>query len=339
MANMNRMPTQTTPTNASMVLVMGETGAGKSYFVKALAPDNESVVIGHSMKSCSSAAPRTQFISAFLTAGTGTQISMGVHSMVGSKEVYLVDTPGFNDTVRSNGDIILEISKGLLAQKALGMKLMGIIYLHDITQYKWTGALKRQLKIVKLIAGQENFKHILLVTTKWGDGARKDEFEDRQAELEDDYWEDLVEKGARVLKFEGTAESAKGIVSQLNVNVDVELALQHQMAMGPHVHLNDTEVGKYALREREKDERLYKNLMKSPDESREDFEELKTSLAVSANDQKKLQVEMYDKIEEMIQRKIEEEMRRTRNRPSTVNVISWILSAVGAVFTGINAFL
>jgi transcriptional regulator with AAA-type ATPase domain len=56
MANMNEMATPTpTPTNASMVLVMGETGAGKSYFVKALAPDNESVVVGHSMKSCSSA--------------------------------------------------------------------------------------------------------------------------------------------------------------------------------------------------------------------------------------------------------------------------------------------
>jgi hypothetical protein len=333
---MNGMVTPT-PTNASMVLVMGETGAGKSYFVKALAPDNESVVVGHSMKSCSS--PHTRFNSVFLTSGTGTQISMGVHSMVGGTDVYLVDTPGFNDTVRSNGDIILEISKGLLAQKALGMKLMGIIYLHDITQYKWTGALKRQLKIVKLIAGQENFKHILLVTTKWGDEARKDEFEDRQAELEDDYWEDLVGKGARVLKFDGTAESAKGIVSQLNSNVDVELALQRQMTTGPHVHLNDTEVGKYALQERAKDERLYRNLTKSPDESTEGFEDLKTSLAVSASDQKKLEVEMYDKIEEMIQRKIEEEMRRTRNRPSTVNIISWILSAVGAVFTGINMFM
>jgi len=108
---------------------------------------------------------------------------MGVHSMVGGTDIYLVVTPGFNDTARSNGDIILAISKGLLTQKALGMKLMGIIYLHDITQYKWTGALKRQLKIVRLITGQENLKHILLVTTKWGDEARKDEFEDWQAEL------------------------------------------------------------------------------------------------------------------------------------------------------------
>ena len=103
--------------------------------------------------------------------------------MVGGTDIYLVVTPGFNDTARSNGDIILAISKGLLTQKALGMKLMGIIYLHDITQYKWTGALKRQLKIVRLITGQENLKHILLVTTKWGDEARKDEFEDWQAEL------------------------------------------------------------------------------------------------------------------------------------------------------------
>jgi hypothetical protein len=252
--------------------------------------------------------------------------------------VYLVDTPGFNDTIRSDGDIILEISKGLLAQKALGVRLMGIIYLHDITQYRWTGSLKRQLKIMKLIAGKENYRHILLVTTKWGDEARRDEFEDRQAELEDDYWEDLVEAGAGVFKFDGSAESAKGIVSQLNENTDVALALQRQMAAGRHVHLKDTEAGKYALQQRGRAERHYKVLMQRPNESAEDLDESKTSLAVSADDHTKLGVEMYDKIQDMIQKTLKEEIKKSRKRPSALNVISWILSAVGAVFTGVSTF-
>jgi hypothetical protein len=250
----------------------------------------------------------------------------------------LVDTPGFNDTIRSDGDIILEISKGLLAQKQLGLRLMGIIYLHDITQNRWTGSLRRQLKIMKLIAGRENYRHILLVTTKWGDDARRDEFEDRQAELEDDYWEDLVDAGAGVFKFDGSAESAKGIVSQLNANTDVTLALQRQMAAGRHVHLKDTEAGKFALQQREKAQRHYQVLMQRHDEPDEDLAELKTSLAVSADDQAKLEVQMYDKIQEMIQKAVEDEMKKSRKRPSAINVISWILSAVGAVITGVTAF-
>jgi hypothetical protein len=70
------------------------------------------------------------------------------------------------------------------------------------------------------------------VTTKWGDEARRDEFEDRQAELEDDYWEDLVEAGVGVFKFDGSAESAKGIVSQLNENADVTLACSGRWRQG-----------------------------------------------------------------------------------------------------------
>jgi hypothetical protein len=40
------------PTDASMVLVLGETGVGKSYFIKILAPENPNVVVGHKMRSC-----------------------------------------------------------------------------------------------------------------------------------------------------------------------------------------------------------------------------------------------------------------------------------------------
>jgi len=41
----------TTPTDASMVLVLGETGAGKSYFVKKLT-SNPLIEVGHNLDSC-----------------------------------------------------------------------------------------------------------------------------------------------------------------------------------------------------------------------------------------------------------------------------------------------
>jgi len=40
------------PTTASMVLVLGATGAGKSYFIKKLAPENSKVIVSDDLISC-----------------------------------------------------------------------------------------------------------------------------------------------------------------------------------------------------------------------------------------------------------------------------------------------
>ena len=39
------------PTEACMILVLGETGAGKSYFIKKLTA-NSKVRVGHDLESC-----------------------------------------------------------------------------------------------------------------------------------------------------------------------------------------------------------------------------------------------------------------------------------------------
>jgi hypothetical protein len=253
--------------------------------------------------------------------------------------VLLIDTPGFDDTVRSDADIIVEISKCLLAQKKLGVRLMGAIYLYDITRLRMTGSLQRQLVIMKLIVGKESYKHVLLVTTKWGDKNRRSEFENRQAELEDEYWEDIIEEGASVCKFDGSTESARGIVSQLNAGTDVTLALQRQMTARNHVHLKDTDVGRYALKSREDNRKYYQRLKRKPSKtSKEELDELETSLRLGQKDPAKLEVELDEKIEQMIQKAVEEEMRKSRNKPTAIHVISWILSLVGAILTGVSAF-
>ena len=41
------------PTEACMVLILGETGAGKSYFIRKLT-SNPDVKVGHSLESCKS---------------------------------------------------------------------------------------------------------------------------------------------------------------------------------------------------------------------------------------------------------------------------------------------
>ena len=104
--------------------------------------------------------------------------------------------------------------------------------------------------MLKLIVGPRNYRHVLLVTTKWGDKSRRREYENRQFQLEENYWEDMMLGGAACHRFEGSTDSAKVTVSQLNFRADVVFALQQEMAA--HAEFNQTSVGRYAEQSRSK---------------------------------------------------------------------------------------
>ena len=262
--------------------------------------------------------------------------------------MLLIDTPGFNDTLRSDGDITVEISKCLLAQKRLGVRLMGVLYLHDITQARMTGSFNKELEILKRMVGIQNYKHIILVTTKWALNTGQSNFEKRHAELQDKYWKDLINEGAGVCKFDGSPESAIGIVSQLNTVAEVTLALQDQMTARKHTPLEDTDVGKYVLEKRRKNESEYKLLSKKksskklPDEMKPKetpLEELKASLRLGQNDPAKLKRELDDEIEQKIREIVQDEMKNSPKKPvSAIDIISKILSLTVTILTAVASF-
>jgi hypothetical protein len=199
------------------------------------------------------------------------------------------------------------------------------------------GSLRRELEILKLIIGSDNYKNLLLVTTKWGDESRKREFETRQHELEDRYWEDLIDGGAGIYRFEGTAESARSIVSQLNGGASVILALQAELAQRPGVHLSDTKVGKYVTRVRKEKKQELQSLSKKPGRRQEEVNELQESLDIGGLDQQKLDVKMYDEVKTFISKKIKEEVKKTSRMPSPLNIITWTLSAIGSILGALGA--
>jgi hypothetical protein len=193
------------------------------------------------------------------------------------------------------------------------------------------GSLKRELEMLKLILGPDNYKSLLLVTTKWGDEARMREFELRQTELEDQYWEDLIDGGAGVHRFEGTAESAKSIVAQLNDGADVILALQAQFAKRANVHLSETEVGKYAIRMRKRRKQELEDMSKKPGRQQKDLDDLRSRLDVGALDSQKLDVKIHETVKGYIAEAVKEEIKKNSRRPTPVNLISWTLSAIGSI--------
>ena len=94
-------------TSAPMILVLGQTGAGKSHFINRLAGGK---VVRES--------PR------LFSCTTTPEL---VEVTVDENEFLLVDTPGFNDTwrdsKRSDGKILGEIARTLTLQTQMGVKL------------------------------------------------------------------------------------------------------------------------------------------------------------------------------------------------------------------------
>ena len=253
----------------------------------------------------------------------------------------MIDTPGFDDSVRSDADVILEIASSLSFQAALGIRLLGLIYLHDITVPRMRGSLRRELEMLKLIAGPQNYRNVLLVTTKWGDKSRRREYENRQFQLEENYWEDMMLGGAACHRFEGSADSAKAIVSQLNFRADVVLALQRELAAD--TEFSQTSVGRYAEQSRY---RLQAELDSMSSMSRftshtsqtssstpsQTVYELEQTLQSSALDSQKMGVNLNDQVKQWIRDAVREEKEQGRQRPSAARTLSSVLARTSTFF-------
>jgi len=303
----------------SMVLILGETGSGKSFFVKKLTSDVE-VKVGHHLESC-------------------TLKSQAFETKIGGTDLLIIDTPGFDDSIRSDSDVILEISATLSAQAALGVRLLGIIYMHDITVPRMRGSLRRELEMVRLIAGKRNYKHTLLVTTKWGDPSRWREFENRQFELQDNYWSDLIDGGAGVHRFEGSTDSARSIVAQLNFGVDVVLDLQKQLLATPDIEFRETPIGRFAELVRQDRQAELTQLTRHPQSARSNSTEvaaMQRSLQVSAADSSKLDIRLHQEIKDLVSKAIKEEKSSGRKKPSASRIITWVLTAAASAIEGMQ---
>lgn len=109
--------------------------------------------------------------------------------------ICLIDTPGFDDTRRSDADILQEISFWLVRSYEMGIRLSAIIYLHRIIDLRIPGSAVRGLRIFKEMCGAENFHGVTMATTFWD---RVDDFDrarERELELRQNphFWNELVE--------------------------------------------------------------------------------------------------------------------------------------------------
>lgn len=142
----------------------------------------------------------------------------------------LVDTPGFDDTNRDNSEILEEILKLLTYQyqnKAY-ILLKGVVYLHRITDMRFTGASMEALKIFQKMSGEEALANVILATTRW-DEVDKDLGAAREQELRTNFWRFMLEKNTNMTRFYDSTESAMSMVSQLVNKSGIVFDIQHEV--------------------------------------------------------------------------------------------------------------
>ncbi|KAM0543977.1 hypothetical protein ACHAPJ_012072 [Fusarium lateritium] len=199
-----------------IILVMGVTGAGKSYFVNQL--KSESAVEGHSLYS---ETQKCQAVQIFLDDEDDDE----------KRSITVVDTPGFGDTLRGEAEIVAEITDYLAAQHLSGLPLRGILYLHKITDNKITAASQEHLYLLRKIVGDDALTNVVLVTTMWNILRREDRQRalQREQQLIDNFWSPMIDRGAYVAQFNGTPQSAYPLIHQLADQQSVVLDIQREI--------------------------------------------------------------------------------------------------------------
>ncbi|KAF9032982.1 P-loop containing nucleoside triphosphate hydrolase protein [Panaeolus papilionaceus] len=191
-----------------IIAVMGPTGAGKSTFIRN-ATGYDKLEIGDDLESCTSEIHVIRF---------------------GDSDIYIVDTPGFNDTNRTDLDIFKLISEWLEKRFTNQVYLSGLIYLHRISDNRMGGTTLKNFQIFEKLCGKDCFHKVTLATTMWDD-VDEDTGKERERQLRDDYFSYVVRNGARFERLQNSPESAKGLIEEIiNDATDLRpLSLQKEL--------------------------------------------------------------------------------------------------------------
>ncbi|KAK2013809.1 hypothetical protein LZ32DRAFT_675564 [Colletotrichum eremochloae] len=286
-----------------IIAVMGVTGSGKSTFISQLT--GQEVPIGHGLRS--------------LTAIT--TIYKYCHPVYGN--IHLIDTPGFDDTVTSDTDVLKNIAAFMSESYKKGTLLTGVVYMHKITDNRVSGSSQRSINMFKKLCGDDSFKHVVLTTSMWGEGDADAAKIDRETELKEDkrFWGLMQSGGSKVMRWLNNRPSASAIVEHLLESSQMHglttLQIQREL-VEENRDLEETsagqEVGRELLKERMKMLQEVEDLKKDHENAllakdsenaekfRKDKQEMESKLQKAEEAQKALRIDL----EQLLREKTEE---------------------------------
>ncbi|KXN84719.1 hypothetical protein AN958_12146 [Leucoagaricus sp. SymC.cos] len=210
-----------------VIAFMGPTGSGKSFFIDLLT-GNPGQRAGHSLKSVTADIQATRVR----------------HEKYGDN-IVLVDTPGFDDTLRSDMEILTMISDWLEKTYKNDVKLSGLVYLHRISDNRMAGTPHKNLRMFGKLSGDTAMNHVILVSTMWSK-VRQQVGEEREGELREQFWKPLITKGSRIDRLNpANRTEAWRIIDQLIKEREKrDAVLLQEEIVDLRRQLNETEAGK-----------------------------------------------------------------------------------------------
>src|SRR5207248_1748452 len=179
-----------------------------------------------------------------------TEVQVASFSTKSGRLGYLIDTPGFDDTNRSNTEILKEIAAFLTKLYVRKIHVTGLVYVHRITDPKMQGSAVKNLQVFQKLCGPQCFPQIALVSTRWQElrsAEAKAVGEEREDELcsNDAFWGTMDKGKSRTFRHHGDKESAEAVIQWfLDFPRKVILNIQREL-VDDGLTLDQTEAGKF----------------------------------------------------------------------------------------------
>ncbi|KAF4571526.1 hypothetical protein EYR36_008866 [Pleurotus pulmonarius] len=170
--------------------------------------------------------------------------------------VTLIDTPGFDDTTKSDADILAMIAAFLASTYRQGTTLSGVIYIHRISDFRMGGISTRNFKMFRKLCGVATLRNVVLVSNMWGQVSPQ-LGEAREAELASDpaFFKPVLDKGAQFMRHNNTLDGAKNILGRIIQNHPIPLCIQTELVDEGRTVVDTTAGAELGRELREQEER------------------------------------------------------------------------------------
>ena len=226
---------------------------------------------------------KSKACSAYTNLSSGTQVIQTARLQIDNKWVTLIDTPGFDDTDRTDADILKLIADYLAETYQNDMLLTGVIMLQPINANRVQGSERKRTRLFEKVCGPNAYGNIVIATTMWSDleseAIGMDRMRERVREMS--FWGAMVDKGAQVVKHDNTARSARNIIKMLVNKRAVPLQMQQELVQNGGM-IGQTSAGR----------QLDQDLSEVSARFQRDIEELKRERVQNAEEMRELREQL-----------------------------------------------
>ena len=177
-----------------------------------------------------------------------------------------------------------------------GSRLAGLIYVHRISDRRFSGIAGRNFKIFRELCGESSLKNVVLVTNMWGEVSHE-VGEARERELASNFLKLALDKGAQMVRHHNTEQSAHDVIRRIMNNHPVVLQIQREL-VDERRDITNTAAGEAVNTELAEEAKRHEAELKRAQEERERALREKEEEARRKREEEK--------------RRQEEEMRRVR---------------------------